>query len=494
MRKMMRGWMNTGSRFRDSFGGTKLRSLGAFASIAIVSGCSVSEHDVIASDDAAGDRSAPDSGLVAGRDATGAEDGSELSDASRDTDAAERRDAGANRDAFGNDASDPNDGRGLDALLDTNGRPDSSFDVLGDGGSSDSPVVDGPVPDRDAATDPPADRAPDTSADSGLDAIVDGSLDAIPDANADGSNDAQYPDGDAPIVSADDLWAVGNAGVILHWTKSSGWTFETTPPTGNAPFYDIWGTSRSNVWAVGDGAIFHYDGSSWTSTPNPVAQARMRAVWGSASSDVWAVGYDTARSRGLILRYNGSSWAETSYASIFDGQSLGAIWGNGPRDIWLAGNGKIFHFGATANWDEVVLPDGGVIDIEAIWTPSSTSGWMLGAGGEVLQLSAGGWSRVAVYPETWFQSVTGSSASDVWAIAWTGPLLTENKLFRNTGSGWVDGPAATLPLMNDIFARSSQDVWFVGWTGVIAHYDGSTVTPDATVPTQETLQAIWGPK
>ena len=486
MRNMEHRWKDAVSPHRNSCGETRLRaSVGAFASVvAIVSGCSVSEHDVTSSD-AAGDQSAE-----AGRDATGGTDGNRLSDVARDTDASEGRDAGADRDAFGNDASDvTGDGRGFDVLVDT--MPDSTVDVSADAGPADSPTVDGPATDRDAATDAMADRAPDTSADAGPDAAPDGSN--VPDAIADGPNDAMSPDSDAPVV-ADDVWAVGNAGVILHWTKNSGWAFETTPPTGNAPFYDVWGTSRSNVWVVGNGDIFHYDGMSWTSIPNPVAQGTLRAIWGSASTDVWAVGYDTAQTRGLVLRYNGSSWAPTGSPSIFDNQSFTAINGSGPRDIWLAGNEKVFHFGATATWDEVVMPDGGVTNIEAIWTPNPTYGWMLGRAGEVLQLSAGGWSRIADYPETWFQSVAGTSANDVWAIAWTGPLLTTNKLFRNTGSGWVDGPAAALPIMNDAFVRSSQDAWFVGWSGVIAHYDGSTLTPDATVPTQEILQAVWGPK
>jgi hypothetical protein len=118
----------------------------------------------------------------------------------------------------------------------------------------------------------------------------------------------------------------------------------------------------------------------------------------------------------------------------------------------------------------------------------------VGHAGEILQLSAGGWSPAVKSPETWFQAVSGSSANDVWAVAWTGPLLTQNKLFRNTGSGWMDGPASSLPLMNDVFVRSPRDVWFVGWSGVIAHYDGSMVTADPTVPTQEILEAVWGPR
>jgi hypothetical protein len=118
----------------------------------------------------------------------------------------------------------------------------------------------------------------------------------------------------------------------------------------------------------------------------------------------------------------------------------------------------------------------------------------LGELGQIWQLSAGGWSAIAPYPTTpEFKVVSGFSANEVWAIGWT-DLSTTTHLYRNTGFGWVDGPTVSLPLMQDIFIRSSQDVWFVGWRGVIAHFDGTAVTPDPTVPTQAVLYGVWGPR
>jgi hypothetical protein len=56
------------------------------------------------------------------------------------------------------------------------------------------------------------------------------------------------------------------------------------------PLHSVWGTSASDVWAVGNaGTILHYDGTSWSSVSSGTLQA-MNSVWGTSSSNVWAVG------------------------------------------------------------------------------------------------------------------------------------------------------------------------------------------------------------
>ena len=56
-------------------------------------------------------------------------------------------------------------------------------------------------------------------------------------------------------------------------------------------FNGVWGSSNSDVFAVGDGGtILHYDGSTWT-TMNSGTNYSLTGVWGSTSSDVFAVGF-----------------------------------------------------------------------------------------------------------------------------------------------------------------------------------------------------------
>jgi len=51
------------------------------------------------------------------------------------------------------------------------------------------------------------------------------------------------------------------------------------------------------------GSIIHYNGSSWSYMHSPATDLLLN-IWGSSSSDVFAVGYG-----GTILHYNGSSWS-----------------------------------------------------------------------------------------------------------------------------------------------------------------------------------------
>ena len=55
--------------------------------------------------------------------------------------------------------------------------------------------------------------------------------------------------------------------------------------------YGIWGSSGSNVFAVGwAGSIVHYDGSSWGAHYSDTSNL-LYGVWGNSGTDVFAVGY-----------------------------------------------------------------------------------------------------------------------------------------------------------------------------------------------------------
>ena len=59
----------------------------------------------------------------------------------------------------------------------------------------------------------------------------------------------------------------------------------------------VWGTSSSDVYAVGwEGTILHYDGTEWSAMPSGTT-AHLHDVWGMSSSDFYAVG-----AYGVILR------------------------------------------------------------------------------------------------------------------------------------------------------------------------------------------------
>src|SRR6478609_5675115 len=74
-------------------------------------------------------------------------------------------------------------------------------------------------------------------------------------------------------------------------------------PTGTTQNINgIWGTSASDVWAVGWTVVRHYDGTSWTSFPIS-ANTIAFGVWGTSPSNVWLVGMD-----GTPLHYDGANF------------------------------------------------------------------------------------------------------------------------------------------------------------------------------------------
>ncbi len=67
---------------------------------------------------------------------------------------------------------------------------------------------------------------------------------------------------------------------------------------GADELYGLWGSSTSNIFAVGfTGTVLHFDGKVWSRMTSGTTYD-LHGVWGSSPSDVFAVG-----NGGTILRY-----------------------------------------------------------------------------------------------------------------------------------------------------------------------------------------------
>jgi hypothetical protein len=152
----------------------------------------------------------------------------------------------------------------------------------------------------------------------------------------------------------------------------------------------VWGTSASNVWAVGNsGAIRHYDGTIWSGAASGTSQP-LTGVWGTSASDVWAVGGFS----GTILHYDGTSWS----SSLERGQAgiLFSVWGSSASDVWVGGDAdSLFHYNGTT-WSAV----GGVTrTIHGIWGGNASDVWAVGynpgIGGTIFHFNGSIWSSIA---------------------------------------------------------------------------------------------------
>ena len=138
------------------------------------------------------------------------------------------------------------------------------------------------------------------------------------------------------------VWAVGRKGqsFFLEDPEAGVWTYRN-PNTGN-DLEGVWGSSASDVWAVGqNGTIRHLADAagSWVATPSPTT-SHLHAVWGSGPNDVWAVGDD-----GTVIHYDGKEW-RLATIGLPPGDvptRLFGVWGTGPDDVWIVGDGLILH-------------------------------------------------------------------------------------------------------------------------------------------------------
>jgi len=218
-------------------------------------------------------------------------------------------------------------------------------------------------------------------------------------------------------VTANDVFAVGDGGTILH-RRDNQWTQMQTPTTEN--LRGVWGASPSDVWAVGNnGTILRYDGTSWT--PTGSASGDLDAAWGSGANDVWLSG------TGQVVHWNGS---------IFDTKlitgDLFAISGTGPTDVWVTGeNAKVAHY--TGTWTTGIDP---------------------GAG------------------NTYF-SIVALTSTDVWIST----FVPGNETLRFNGSTWTPH-ASTGSAFVAMYAVAANDIWAAGGTRV-GHWNGSVWTTES---------------
>jgi len=271
----------------------------------------------------------------------------------------------------------------------------------------------------------------------------------------------------------------------------------------------IWGTSGADIFAMGipncwcerrtceffclpqdcwlecdclsqvcaDGAIFHYDGSTWTGIyGNPYTE--IKSVWGSSSTEIFAVGDETEGTHyGIIYNYDGKTWSKiySGYKYFYD------IWGSSGTDVFAVGeDGTIFHYDGTT-WTETI--SGTVSDFKDVWGSSANDIFVVG--NSILYYNGNNWSFMEGVKNELLEGVWGNSSTNVIAVGWGGTIL------HYDGSTWSEMDSGTTRTLNDIWGSSGKDVFAVGNDGTIFHYDGSNWS-EMNSGTTNHLCGVWG--
>ncbi|MDB4883135.1 MAG: glucosyltransferase-I precursor [Gemmatimonadetes bacterium] len=245
--------------------------------------------------------------------------------------------------------------------------------------------------------------------------------------------------------SASDVWTggVGGATTLHHWDGSS-WTAMAGAETQDIT--SIWGSSSTNVYAVGSSKIQQWNGASWTDVSSGTSSGLL-AVWGSSAADVYAGGL-----AGTLVHSTGGAFTPVASTGL-GSEVVAAIWGTSSTNVYV---------GATTlhQWDGTVWStvSTGITNIRGIWGSSPTDVWVVGTTGQISHLVGTTWTA-STLGTTNFTGIWGTSASDVWAVNRGG------QLWHNNGIAWVLNTASGSNVFYGVWGSGRQDVWAVGTDG-----------------------------
>jgi hypothetical protein len=325
-------------------------------------------------------------------------------------------------------------------------------------------------------------------------------------------SDANYLTAVSALAPGDG-WAVGSfrdqassqfRTLAEHWNGTK-WSLVDTPNRnwGYNELYDVAGSSKTDVWAVGyDNAgaygtertlIEHWDGAGWSIVPSPNIGSGASVLYGiavAAPNDVWAVGVGNSRSsesgKVLVARWNGSAWKRVKTPSTHRaGSELIGVDVVTTNDVWAvggAGKSTLVEHWDGSKWRVVPSPNGssGSSVLSAVTALSANDVWAVGStesGTLTEHWNGTSWSVVPSpngdLPESYLGGVAGFSANDVWAvgasydpISGSGPTLS----LHWDGSSWTrmatPSPDPDYDFLVGITrVPAAQTIWAVGGAG-----------------------------
>ena len=231
-------------------------------------------------------------------------------------------------------------------------------------------------------------------------------------------------------VAGDTIVGLGNAGQTI---RGDGSTWEALP---DAPISNPGGVAvdgRDAIWVGGTGGTYpdykgviaKYDGSSWSVVwETPITVGRSIQGLGGTKEARFAVG-----ANGLVLRQEGEQWQPMKARTPAD---LRDVWVAGPNDVYAVGStedahGVVIHYDGT-RWSRV---HGSAVPLKVVWGTGPDDVYAAGGGAPkeapspfdssslILHYNGNRWRRALFHPRTegaTFTAVWGNSPRDVFAI------------------------------------------------------------------------------
>ena len=176
--------------------------------------------------------------------------------------------------------------------------------------------------------------------------------------------------------SPNNLWLIGGGppsyAAVMQWDGQK-WTSHRPPvPPGAPPFLLPMALSTlgpDNTWLIYDNVIEQWNGSAWTIIDALNSTATLNGVWVDPNGDGWVTSAD-----GNIRRYHDGQLAQI----LPVGALIGAIWGTGTDDVFVASIGALFHY--DGNTFKIVYRGNTVSSFQGV----RNDVWISGAGGGIV--------------------------------------------------------------------------------------------------------------
>jgi hypothetical protein len=270
-------------------------------------------------------------------------------------------------------------------------------------------------------------------------------------------------------------------------TESEWQTVQSGLP---AALTSIWGTSATDVWAVGGdpegtgNTVMHFDGGAWSSMTTGFG-GDLWWVFGFQDGPVFMTGAD-----GLILRYQDGEFERMETPG---NATVYGIWGTSPDDLWAVGGNVAagafaWRFEGTA-WTEAegfppVLVQS--TSLFKVWGASADDVWLVGTGGAILHYD--GERLTQVRSDTTRDLFTVSGNSEVAAAV--GGFGT-GVIVENEGSGWADVTPETTPQVVGVWLGEDAG-YAVGIEGaVMQRVEGTWEQVETGIQVEGALHTVW---
>jgi photosystem II stability/assembly factor-like uncharacterized protein len=271
----------------------------------------------------------------------------------------------------------------------------------------------------------------------------------------------------------DEVWAVGDGGVIVHSADGGAtWATQTSGIAWNIREIDA--ADASTLYFIGNNRRVRKTingGTSWAQTTGSPANTTWYGIAVANANTVWVAGTGGNLSK---TTNGGTGWSAQASGTANIIEDIDCVDTNNAMLVGDAGTIRTTTNGGT-NW--TTRTSNTTSNLMSVSMANSSVAWAVGVGG-VIRYTADGGANWQTQASPTAQTLNGVSAIDTthaWAVSATGQIL-----YRD-GTSWSVHTTPAPSALNHVFAWDASNAWAVGATGNILFADPpyiKSVSPD----------------